>query len=38
MELIWIVTGILAGVAALCCLIGFAKFVYFMSEIGRAHV
>ncbi len=31
MELIWIVTGILAGVAALCCLIGFAKFVYFMS-------
>ena len=31
MELIWIVTGILAGVAALCCLIGFDKFVYFMS-------
>ncbi len=31
MELIWIVTGILAGVAAICCAIGFVKFVYFMS-------
>ncbi len=30
-ALIWIVTGILAGVAAICCVIGFAKFVYFMS-------